>query len=128
MLNSKRIDLELTKLRLEHEDGRDKLSALAQIASPFLAYTGAKMGAEMKERGLAVANRVSNPGTLQGETGRLMLSCDCGHSEEILVQIPPPPYILCPQCQKQLATGPAPPTESEQRYDQEIGDKWKNDR
>jgi hypothetical protein len=131
MLTAKKIDLELMKMRLQQEDGQNKLALLAQIFAPVVAYSGNKMSEDMRARGADAASRIMNPeqniftdlmeqggiinpGSLQGKTGKMLINCDCGFSESMLVPIPPPEQISCPNCGKKLLTGPQPGTGDEE--------------
>ena len=135
MLTSKKIDLELQKMRLEQEDGRNKLGMLAQFLSPFVAIQGSRMADNMRLHGQNTANTVRNPGsdpayneflkttgiapeTLQGETAEMQILCDCGYDKIMIVPNPPPPALACPGCGKILTTGPPPST------DEETEDNW----
>lgn len=118
MLDSKRIDLELHKLRLEQQLGADRLSMFAQVLGPVLAVGGDQLAQSMRKTGSETGARVNNPfnpasQTLQGETGKLEIQCDCGFNEALLVPVPPPATVACPQCGKTLETGPPPISDSE---------------
>lgn len=123
MLSGKKIDLEIMKMRLEQEDGRDKLALLAQILAPVAAYSGAKMSEDMRARGADAANKIMNPeknifksfmeqggiinpGSLAGQTAEMRVACDCGYDKTLVVPVPPPESLACPGCGKQLMTAP----------------------
>jgi len=137
MLDSKRIDLELHKLRLERESDQGKIGMVGSLIAPFLAYSGAKVAEDMKAKGADMANRYRNPGnsqnalnefltdqgiirpdSLQGPTGEMQIACDCGFNKSMIVPVPPPPSISCPNCGKALQTGPAP------SGDAEVSQQW----
>lgn len=134
MLTAKKIDLELTKLRLEQANGQDKLAMLANFLSPFVAIQGNKMADGMRVAGRDMAGRWGNPNnpgdpaynkfleeagfvkpsSLQGETAEMRVACDCGYDKTLIVPVPPPASISCPGCKKTLLTGPQPGTGDEE--------------
>lgn len=132
MLDSKRIDLELKKMSLKAEDGRNKIGMVASILSPVAAYTSGKMAEDMRKRGMDTANKFIHPGnpspeaailsSLQGETAEMQITCDCGFNKSMLVPVPPPSNLACPGCGKILTTGP-PPSSNE-----EAEDEWRNEK
>jgi len=138
MMESKKIDLELTKMRLEQEDGRQKIAMLAQFFSPLVALGGARMADGMREQGATMAANWRNPGnprnpgdpaydqylrdvgivepgSLSGETAEMQIVCDCGFNKSMIVPVPPPPSLSCPGCGKKLNTAPQPSTDEESK-------------
>ena len=126
MLDSKRIDLELHRMRLEAEDGREKIGIIAQVFAPALAYGAAKVENDMRKKGTEAGNKffnpnnpaphTGNPGLLQKEgiinptppqeeTTELRVNCDCGHDEMVTIPVPPPESLACPGCGKMLIIG-----------------------
>ncbi len=117
MLNSKRLDLELTKLRLEQDAKRDTLGMVGQFLAPFVAFGGGKMAEDMKAIGMRAGAGMHNPGnpsqgilpnSLQGPTAELHFKCTCGYDKVLVVPSPPPAQIACPGCGESLNTGPPP--------------------
>ena len=117
MLNSKRIDLELTKLRLEQDAKRDTLGMVGQFLAPFVAFGGGKLAEDMQARGMRAGAGMHNPGnpsqgilpnSLQGPTAELHFKCTCGYDKVLVVPSPPPAQITCPGCGESLNTGPPP--------------------
>ncbi len=136
MLSGKKIDLELHKMKLEQENGREKMGILAQILSPFVAFSGAQMADQMKRTGQNMAANMRNPGkpnayqdflqetgivspgALSGDTAKLQFECSCGFSDALLVPMPVPASVSCPNCGQQLSTGPP------QISDAEVSTQW----
>ncbi len=117
MLNSKRLDLELTKLRLEQDAKRDTLGMVGQFLAPFVAFGGGKLAEDMQARGMRAGAGMHNlgnpsqgilPNSLQGQTAELHFKCTCGYDKVLVVPSPPPPQITCPGCGESLNTGPPP--------------------
>ena len=126
MLDSKRIDLELQRMRLEADNDRDKIGIFAQALGSAVAYGATKIENDMRKKGEEAANKffnpnnpaphTGNPGLLQKEgiinptppqeeTTELRVNCDCGHDEMVTIPVPPPESLACPGCGKRLIIG-----------------------
>lgn len=133
-MNNRKYDLELHKLRLEAEIRQNNLGLIAQIFGPVLAVGGNQLAQSMREKGIEVGARARNPNpasqTLQGQTAKMQIQCNCGFNDVMLVPDPPPSEIACPNCGKTLLTGPPPTGEtgSQALSDSEIGDQWRNNK
>ncbi|MBA7625573.1 hypothetical protein ES703_33004 [subsurface metagenome] len=129
-MSGRKMDLEIKKLGLEAEERHQRLAIIMNGLSPILTLFGAKTAEDMRQRGMDMGRQLHNPnpspentllsnlmgepGNLQGQTGKLEIRCDCGFSESMLVPIPPPQSIACPNCGKKLLTGPQPGTGDEE--------------
>ena len=142
-MNNRKYDLELHKLRLETELRQNNLGLIAQILGPILAVGGNQIAQTMRNSGMELGQRardpgnpasqnayqkflqeagIVTPGALSGDTAKLQFNCSCGFNEALLVPMPPPLSLSCPNCGQQLLTGPPA------IGDAEVSEQWKDQR